>query len=426
MNVFNYFMRSSGFSPILYHKYIIDERKLFEYALFLRGYMRDAQHVLKDLQQHHAMDKNLVKLFEASSEYVVACNGKIGDKRTFDNTVQYRTWKIDLSKGLEKASYEPSKKTNESRHNLYLFMPFRLKDDEKTLSKWMYKNLRQSMDNKQIFADNVDTYVVFYPIQKSRSSNITSLLKTLRGSESFYEPEDMQFVKQNWLNFVADDVKFDGNKIISAKTYPTDILNENFKNITVFSYCAGTANAHRSLNALYELTADIYGEQTATTAMKNVCVISYGFLPPQEKLRYSGVHFYTNAINDKNKKEPFVNLNNHTLYERTKCVSKDTPARISVMPDKQNYVVALKLTEKHIYFRNGVTEEFKDGEHGHNLTNINTPDLNAHEGYAHQIFRSALENGSMGKRGQDILQTTTSTPNVRLLNSAILGNRQYL
>ena len=46
MRQLNRFISTAGEAPILYPKYAFDEHKLFEYALFLRGYMRDSQNVL--------------------------------------------------------------------------------------------------------------------------------------------------------------------------------------------------------------------------------------------------------------------------------------------------------------------------------------------------------------------------------------------
>ena len=49
MSALNTFLRQAGERPILYQHYAFNEQKLREYALFLRGYMRDAQKVLASL-----------------------------------------------------------------------------------------------------------------------------------------------------------------------------------------------------------------------------------------------------------------------------------------------------------------------------------------------------------------------------------------
>lgn len=428
MRQLNHFISTAGRAPIMYPKYAFDEHKLFEYALFLRGYMRDSQNVLAHLEQKHAIDEDLISLFKASSEYVVACNGKIGDKRTFDNSVGYKVWKANLSHGLQNAEYSPLQHhVSAQRHNLFLFMPFRVKGTEEMLNKWMYMNLRQSLDGTD-FRENVDTYVVHYPIQKSRSSNITSVLKTLRFNDTFYENEDMAFVKAHWLLLIAQNIELnEQNKVVSANPYTTSELAENFRNITIFSYCAGTANAHRCLNVLHDITRQIYGEDTANTALQNVFVNSYGFLPVRDNLRYSGVHFYTNASDDDNRREPFVNLNNHTLYEKTKVSGSDTPARLSLLPDGRNYILAMKLPEKLAFMQDEQIQELTDGEFGHNMANISTPNLYDKDNYAHNVFKNILLNSSMGKRGTDVLQLPhQTTPNNLLTHSIIQSKLQRL
>ena len=428
MRQLNRFIATAGETPIMYPKYAFDEHKLFEYALFLRGYMRDSQSVLAHLKQEYAVDNDLISLFNASSEYVMACNGKIGDKRTFDNNVGYKVWKTDLTSGLAEASYQPlEEKISAQRHNLFLFMPFRIKDTEEMVNKWILNTMRQSLDNP-VYVNDVDVYAVHYPIQKSRSSNVTSVLKTLKMNESFYEPEDLEFVKNNWLQFIAADIELNSlNKVVSATPYSAEKLAENFRNITVFSYCAGTANAHRCLNVLYEITRQIYDQQTADNAISEVFVSSYGFLPVRDRLRYSGIHFYTNAVDDKNRREPFVNLNNHELYEKTKVSSDDMPAKLSVLPDGRNYILAFKLADKIGFYQNDELEQITDGEFGHNMANISTPNVYDRNNYAHNIFKTVLANSSVGMRGNKVLNAKKSiSADNLLLHSVILSQMQKI
>lgn len=437
----NRFFRKSGIPPILYHQYTIDEKKTLEYALFLRGYMRDAQHILANLRKEEAIDKNLIELFDAASQYAVACNGKIGDKRIFDNNAEHRIWKIDLSKGTEKALYykvqqqinHTDVKTNNERNisyqrkNLFLFMPFRLKDDELTLRKWLYMNMQNTLDNKDIFADKVDTYVVHYPIQKSRSSNIASVLRTIENSQNYYEEHDMNFVKNNWLSFIAKDIKFDGYKVVDFEPFTEQQLSENFRNITIFGYCAAVSSAHRCLNALQNISNQIYGEEVTKKAMQQIFVSSYGFLPLQNNSLYSGVHFYTNAENDTLRKEPFVNLNNHSLYEKTKCLPNSGNARFSVMEDGRNFVVSLKLAKERIILRQHQFNVFKDGEFGHSMNNINSPNINDKDNYAFNLFKSVLENSSLGVRGPEVFNMKkTQATSLIVQNIALRSNIQKL
>ncbi len=432
MSVLNTFLRQAGERPILYQHYAFNEQKLREYALFLRGYMRDAQKVLASLEQKYALDADLIRLFAASSEYVVASNHQTADKRIYDNNVGYRIRKIDLAKGLERAVYEANiGEIAASTQNLFLFMPFRLKDNEQMLSKWMFKTMRQTFDNRAVFAgkNGVASYVVHFPIEKSRSSNITSLLQTLQHSEDYFETQDMDFVRQYWLPYVAKELKADSNNLVQkASPYSASELSENMKKLTIFSYCAGTANAHRCLNALYYIGAQIYGAKTMKQAMKNVFVCSYGYLPLQAKSLYSGAHFYTHALQDSGRREPFVNLNNHALYEKTKNTETNLPAQVSVMPDGRNYIVALNLAPEIIYTENNVDgfANLKDGEFGHNMLNVSTPNLKSADNYAHRLFQSVIENSSQGRRGQEVFNLNNNAAPINTLQNAVIWSRRNI
>ncbi len=424
LNELNKFLRTNGEKPLLYQKYAIDEHKLLEYALFLRGYMRDSQTILSQLQPHHATDQGLIDLFRASSEYAVACNHQFGNKKIFNNNVDYRLWQI---RSTPQSHVETAQNIETSRHNMFLFMPFRIKDNEAELQKWIFMNMQNTMENQQVFGKSVDVYVNFFPIQKSRSSNIHSLLQTIKEPETYYEQTDMLFVQKYWKDFIGQNIIFDEKgQAISGETLKENELLQNFSNISIFAYCSGAANAHRCLNALYDVTSQMYDENTAQKAMQKIEIMTYGFLPLQQHSRYSGIHFYTNAIDDVNRHEPFVNLNNHLLYEQTKCKT-DTPARYSVMPDGRNFIVSLRMPEKMTIWRNNQPEQFQDKEFGHSILFLTKENLLDSDNYAYNLFRSAFEQTSLGKRGADILNfTPRSNTNNILLNSHLKGQMQRL
>ena len=429
MDEFNKFLKTAGHPEVPYKDYILNEEKLIDYALFMRCYMRDAQEVLSNLQPKYATDPDLIDLFQAASNYLVSGSHSLNQKKIFDNNVSYRTWKIDLSEGFERAAYQKAAENiDPSRRSLYLFMPFRVKDDEKQLKIWTYNNMRQTLCNTEIFGPQVDAYVVNFPIQKSRTSTVVSLLKTLQNSEEYYEDKDMEFVKKYWLDYIGKNVKIDAEgKVISGELYSAEQVKENFNNITIFSYCAGTANAHRSLNALSDITCQLYGEQTTKEAMENVFVCSYGFLPPRSHLPYSGVHFYTNAVPDTNCREPFANLNNHTLYEKTKCLTPSDRARYTQMPDGRNFVVALQMPKKLTIMQDGEFQDVFDGEFGHNLANVNTPNFQDVDNFAYNLFKTVIEKSSMGIRGKEVLSLPdTATNNAIIINIALHTRMQKL
>ena len=424
----NRFWQQNGESAINFRNYVINEHKLFEYALFLRGYMRDAQKVLANLKQQHAASNDLIELFQASAEYVMACNHQLNDKRIFDNNIGYHTWQIDLTRGLKNAVYQTHlTPPNPNKSALYLFMPFRIEPNERQISKWVYMNMRNTLDNAPFTSAQTDVFAVHYPIQKSRSSNIGALLGTLHHPSEYFEPQDMAFVRQNWLPYIAENLQIDDKGIVqTAQPHSPQKLCAAFRRINIFTYCAGTANAHRCLTALQHITTQIYGDELTQKAMAGIFLCSYGFLPVQQKLPYSGVHIYSHLSNDTNRLEPFVNLNNHTLYEQTKCTATQAPAHFSVMPDKRNIIVALRLPDKFSIMKNSYVTSYQDGEFGHNMTNINTPNILETNNFAHHLFKSVLQNSCLGKRGKQVLDMSASTPQNIIQNAVLWGKRQTL
>lgn len=419
----NKFLYLNGCAPLLYQKYIIDEHKLIEYALFLRGYMRDAQPILATLSKEHATDTHLIELFRASSEYVVACNNQFNNKKFFDNNASYRIWKLHPHNTLLNAQYTNANgMINPNKHNLFLFMPFRIKDNQTEVQKWVLNNMRTTLDNQEIFGTQVDVYVQHFPIQKSRSSNIYSLLQTLKNPKTYYEQKDMDFVVENWLKFIKKETTDAGNNLYQEKE-----LYQNFNNITIFAYCSGAANAHRVLNALHELTQQLYGKDIAQNTMQQIGVITYGFLPIEEYSPYSGIHFYTSAIDDNNRREPFVNLNNHLLYEKTKCKLPLQPAKYSVMPDGRNFIIALQMPEQMSIIKDNQPTSFKDGEFGHSMNFINQTNLLDNKNYAYHIFCDTLQKFSLGKRHlKDIELPKNASPNNLIMNSLLKSQLQTL
>lgn len=423
----NRFMRVNGQAPILYQKYDFDEAKLFEYALFLRGYMRDSQNVLAHLSCEHASDPALIRLFDASSEYVVACNRQFGNRKTFDNRSEYCLWQLDFEPNTLKHC-NPNVIPQAQRHNMFLFMPFRIKDNEEELQKWVFLNMQHSLDRSDVFERDVDVYVNFYPIRKSRASNVASLLKTLQNPTSYYDETDRHFVEKYWLNFVGKNIKLDEDgTVLSGEPYSEAEFKRNLSNISVFSYCSGTANAHRCLNALYDTACRFYDKQTVKDAMSGIGVMSYGFLPLQQENLYSGIHFYTNAVTDQNRLEPFVNLNNHALYERTKCTSSELPARYSVMKDGRNYVVALKMPEQSTIWKNGRPEPLNDRENGHSILFLTAPKLYDSENYANNLFSSTFEQFCLGKRGLEALNfAKRKNPTNQIMHGFLQAHSNHL
>ncbi|MBP5353205.1 MAG: hypothetical protein J6Y91_05525, partial [Alphaproteobacteria bacterium] len=65
----------------------------------------------------------------------------------------------------------------------------------------------------------------------------------------------------------------------------------------------------------------------------------------------------------------------------------------------------------------GELKNIEDGEFGHNMMHVSTP--NIHNTFAHDMFKSVLENASQGIRGKQLFkvqQTTNQATNLTLLS----------
>ena len=426
----NRFFISSGVAPLNVRQYAVNERALVHYALFLRGYMRDAQKVLQNVEAKYTYDEDMVRLFEASSRYVVACNGKIkSEKRVYDDQAGYLFCKADLSNGIENAVLKKqSISLDPNRKNLILFMPFRIRHDELELKKWLYKNMRNSMDNTQVFGKNTDVYVAYFPIEKSRCSKICSTIKTIQNPQNYVETQDFDLVKRAFLPFIAPGIQInDDGKVVLAEKYDTKQLKENFSNLTFMSYCAGTADAHRVVTVMRKISEQLYSKADTKEALQNLFVVSYGFLPIQKYSDYSGVHFFSNEVDDNYKKEPFAKMNNPEMYEACKFRKTDTlPAKVSLMPDKRNFVVALKNdTSFTVVDHKERLVQVTDGEYGHSIVHVTGSRLGYD--FGSQQFQTVLENAASGKRGAEVFyrrQYDAAAVHTSLIMSLLLGQKQ--
>ena len=430
LSALNRFFVSADVAPLDVCRYAINEKNLLHYALFLRGYMRDAQKVLQNVEAKYTYDEDMVGLFEASSRYVVACNGKIkGEKCVYDDQTGYLFCKADLSGGIENAVLKKqSTPINPNRKNLILFMPFRIKHDELELKKWLYKNMRNSLDNTQVFGQNTDVYVAYFPIEKSRCSKICSTIKTIQNPQNYVEAQDFDLVKRAFLSFVAPRIQIDdNNKVVSAEKYDTKQLKENFSNLTFMSYCAGTADAHRIVTVMRKISEQLYSKADTREALQNLFVVSYGFLPIQKYSDYSGVHFFSNEADDNYKKEPFTKMNNPEMYEACKFQKTGVlPAKVSLMPDKRNFVVALKndISFTVVDHKERLVQ-ITDGEYGHSIVHVTGSRLGYD--FGSQQFKTVLENAAGGKRGTEVFyrrQYDDAAVHTGLIMSSLLGQKQ--
>ena len=403
----NRFLTNSGQRPVSGSSQFADEKNLLTFSLQLSGYIRDAQKALDKLSKDHACDPDLIALYRAAAKYSADCSGKIpGAKYVFKEHCDYRFWKIQNDTTLASARFQKQGfAVNPQKHNLFLSMPFHIRDSQEELQKWSSKFLNTALDNKNVFGSAVDVYLAHFPIEQPRGEKFALSLETIRSPQNYFEEADMRFVQKYWSTFLGTAIRTDkDNHVIGGRPFDSETFKQNCRNITVLGYCAGVAHAHRWINAFSHLASQIYDRSTVREAMQNIFVISYAFLPVQKENKYSGAHFMSNFADDKLRKEPFIKMFNPELYEQCKYRPQEgKPARISIMPDSRNYIIALNLPENFaVYNHNHHKQELPDIENGHHMGIVTHHNANSPSDYPFRQFTTVLENASLGRRGLSV------------------------
>lgn len=424
----NAFFANSGLPPLAVEPLYVDEKKLIHFSLQLSGYIRDAQKALDNLSDKYARDADLIELYRAAARYTVACNDKVpGSKYHFEHNKDYCFWHIDNPQNLSGTTFSPVEGgISPKRHTLVLSMPFHIKPVESELRKWTYEYLHDAFSSRT-FGRDVDVYLAHFPIEQPRGEKFSLTLDTLNSRGDFFEETDLRFVNRHLKPFIAEELILDDRaNVVSGKPYSADELAANFRNLNFFGYCAGTAHAHRWINAVHHIGRQIYPEAELKKAMSEIFVASYAFLPFREKNVYSGVHFMSNYGNDKGRKEPFVKMFNPEMYERVKYQNDPGNVRITVMPDRRNFVVASSLPEDLIIVDDGRNlKRIPNQENGHHIAFLTTPNLAGGDNFINNMFANVIENAALGSRGQEVFAPRTlQNPNHILQNAAVVGRRR--
>lgn len=402
----NRFLLKSGQKFVRPSSQFADEKNLLTYSLQLSGYIRDSQKALNKLKREYACDPDLIKLYRAAAKYSADCSGHIKNSSyVFKEHCDYRFWKINNTDTLANAKFADSGfKIDPQRRNLIVSMPFHIKCTQEELQNWSSKFLNDTLDNKKVFGSKVDVYLAHFPIEQPRGEKFALSLETIRNPQNYFEDVDMRFVQQHLLHFIGNNIRLDKqNKVIDNQPFDKETFKNNCR-ITFLDYCAGGAHVHRWINAFSHVAAQIYDRATTEEALQNMFVISYAFLPVQKENKYSGAHFMSSYADDTMRKEPFIKMFNPELYEQSKYrPDTGTPARISVMPDNRNYIIALRLPENFaVYDSEHNKQPLPDLENGHHMAVITRRDANSPTNYPYRQFTTVLENASLGRRGLSV------------------------
>lgn len=423
----NKFFANSGLAPLNVQPMWVDEKKLIHFSLQLSGYIRDAQKALDNLSNTYARDNDLIELYRAAAHYTVACNDKVaGSKYHFEHNKDYCFWHIDNPQDLSGTTFSPVEhELSPRRHTLILSMPFHIKPIESELRKWTYEYMHDALSSRT-FGKDVDVYLAHFPIEQPRGEKFSLTLDTLNSHGDFFEETDLRFVSRYLKPFIAKKLEIDEQaNVIAGQPYSAEELAGNFRNMNFFGYCAGTAHAHRWINAVHHIGRQLYTEAELQKAMPEIFVASYAFLPFKEKNAYSGVHFMSNYGNDTGRKEPFIKMFNPEIYEQVKYQNDPGNIRITLMPDQRNYIIASALPQDLIIVdRMQSLKRIPNQENGHHIAFLTTPNLAGKDNFISNMFANVIENASLGGRGKDVFAPRQlDNPNHIIQNAAALGMR---
>lgn len=404
----NKFLLKSGEKAIPPLSCDIDEKNLLTFSLQLSGYIRDAQPVFEQLNNTQAACSELINLYQAAAKYSVECSGNIeNSKYVFHENCDYSFWKIQNRDTLSNAKFNNHGFiVNPERHNLILAMPFHIQGEQDVLQFWTSEFMGKTLDNKNVFGSQADVYLAHFPIEQPRGEKFALCLKTIRNPETYFTPADMKFVTQNLSRFIGKNIVVnERNQIKSGEPHTPEEFKKYCRNLTIVGYCAGTAHAHRWINAFSHLAEQIYDAKTVRDSLQNICIISYAFLPIQENSKYSGAHFMSNYEDDTLRREPFVNMFNPEMYRKCRFEGNNSESfKITPMEDNRNFVIAMRLPDKFTTIdSNGAKSRLTNEENGHHMGFVTKENLEITDNEPFQIFSTALENASLGKRGLQVL-----------------------
>ncbi len=425
----NRFFIKCGQKPFLMNGTEANEKNLLNFALQLSGYIRDAQGALDKLSDTYARDEDIIQLYRAAANYTVACNGKIaGSKYYFEHNKDYCFWKIDNPQDIANSNFsEVHGQLPTDTKMLILSMPFHIKPQNDELRKWTYEYMHDIFQ-APTWKQNVEIYIAHFPIEQPRGEKFALALKTMKHGNEYFEPVDMQFVALHLKDFIGRNLQIDTNgTVISGEPYSLDELSANLRRINCFGYCAGAAHAHRWINAINHIGKQIYPPKELEQAMPNIFMASYAFLPSHQHNLYSGAHFMSNHVDDTMRKEPFIKMFNPETYEAVKCNQEDNGTRITVMPDKRNFVIASELPPDLLVIdQKNSLKRISNQENGHHIAFITTPNINSADNFPQRMFANVLRNAVDGYRGEDVFTARNLTsPNDILRNAAIVGRQNY-
>ena len=312
--------------------YKIEAKDFADFVLSLGATMFASAGKIPNLNEKDSRSPEIIEFFESVKNFCIQNSTKLSED--FD----YEFFKLNSSTGkLELMEDLP----NVQKKGIFFFgvnrSSFNNMDDVNCFFKKATKDI---FDNEAFLGS--DIYSVALPKCFPEEIAMSTILKTIENSE-YINSYDRFFVEEYWSSYIGKDLEFDENgSVIGGKAYSQEVLQENLKNLKVFGYCAGAANAHRCLKALKNIAGQLYDEKFLAKAWKNIKVVSYAFPLEQEKIDYDCVSVMSNDKNPDNPETVILTLFPSQYHKL--CIKDENAVKIT---DEENCkYVALELPKE--------------------------------------------------------------------------------
>lgn len=449
MERFNRFLERCGQPQIDASHHNISDKKLAQFCADLRFYMISNIQNIQEPSSDFSHDKDLVGLFDSAAQYLIARTRqyRLQGKKIpqISDIYDYTVWKVSFTDEAGHLKIIPSNiAAKPTARNVFVFNPNRCPANE-ALVKRQFRHDMQDLFHGSKHED-IKTYFIHLPPSYPEEVAVANILTTMRYPEEYTEA-DMSFAQERWGNFLGKNLKYnEDNEITSGYRYSDEDFIANMNNMTIVSYCASTADAHRCLKAFKTLAQQIYEPEIVKQALKNVNLISYAMLPLEKNPDYSGVYFMSNDVINQNNPEHVVLTNFPELYQQVHIAPGDLQTVDSKITETAagDYIVASPMPEASIQMDkegrlvdkikdknarakrlsldtnlkaakegNLANKERRDGHRMQNSTSANLGHIN------HIMFKTVFNNSLLGKHGADLFKDAATRNNNHILTPAI-------
>ena len=347
--------------------YKIEPKEFENFVLSLYSIMVENSKKIPNLTEQDTRSADMVAFFDMVKNFCVQNSSKIFSEFDYDCFVRSQENNLDFCDDLP----------NCNKKNVFFFGTNRCDCSKPDEINYYFHYATKDLFKQKIFSD-IDVYSVNMPASFPEEISASTFFKTVVKPQKFLDA-DRYFVEEYWSSFVGENLEFDEKgKIVAGKAYPPEKMEEKLKNLKIFSYCMGAANAHRCLNALKNVAYQLYDKKQVNKAWKNIDVVSFAFLLESEKVDYHHISLF---CNDKNPNNPETTLltNFPTQYNRLRLTSQDIAA-IKINNQKNCKYIALELPETVSTF-NGNGQRIScniDNRNGHRLQNVTAKNSSSH------------------------------------------------